>query len=68
MFKKPPSIKVGDRFVKIGIFQPSVWVVERVREIPSEPPHAFLAREGDLRESITISLPTLGDPQYFRRA
>ncbi|MGE5505674.1 MAG: hypothetical protein ACM31L_14735 [Actinomycetota bacterium] len=65
---KKPSIKVGDRFVKIGTFQTAVWVVLRIFQIPSEPPHARLAREGDERESITVSLPTLGDNHYFKRA
>jgi hypothetical protein len=65
---KKPSIKVGDRFVKIGSFQTAIWVVLRIFQIPSEPPHARLAKEGDERESITVSLPTLGDTHYFKRA
>lgn len=67
MLKKPP-IKVGDRFVKLGAFQASVWIVARIFNIPSEPAHANLAKEGDGKETLTISLPTLGDPHYFKRA
>jgi hypothetical protein len=65
---RKPSIKVGDRFVKIGVFQSAVWIVARIFQIPSEPPHASLAKEGDGRESITISLPTLANTNYFKRA
>jgi hypothetical protein len=67
VLKKPP-VKVGDRFVKIGAFQSSVWVVARIYQLPSEPPHANLAKEGGDKDSITVSVPTLGDPHYFRRA
>lgn len=67
MLRKPP-IKVGDRFKKNGAFQSNVWIVARIFQLPSEPPHAFLAKEGDQRESLTISLPTLADPHFFRRA
>ncbi|HSV28722.1 MAG TPA: hypothetical protein VLL76_04160 [Candidatus Omnitrophota bacterium] len=67
MLRKPP-INVGDRFVKIGAFQSAIWVVERIFQLPAEPPHAHLSKEGDLRDSITISIPTLSDPSFFRRA
>jgi hypothetical protein len=67
VLKKPP-IKVGDRFVKLGAFQSHVWIVARIFNIPSEPAHANLAKEGDGKETLTISLPTLGDSHYFKRA
>lgn len=67
MLRKPP-IKVGDRFIKIGTYQSAVWVVDKIFQIASEPLHAHLSKEGNLREQLTISLPTLGDPHYFRRA
>ncbi|MGE5546791.1 MAG: hypothetical protein ACM33T_07835 [Solirubrobacterales bacterium] len=67
VMRKPP-INVGDRFVKIGAFKSAVWVVARIFQLPSEPPHAHLAKEDNERESITISLPTLGDPHFFKRA
>ena len=67
MLRKPP-IKVGDRFVKIGAFQTAVWVVSKIIQLPAEPPHAYLSKEGDGKESLTISLPTLGDSHYFKRA
>ena len=67
MLRKAP-INVGDRFVKIGAFQSSVWVVSRIFQLPAEPPHAHLSKEGDERDSITISVPTLSDPHFFRRA
>ncbi len=65
---RKPTINVGDRFVKIGAFQSNVWVVSHIFQLPSEPPHAKLANEGNIREWITISIPTLSDPHFFRRA
>ena len=67
MLKKPP-INVGDRFVKLGAFQSAVWVVAKIFQIPSEPPHAHLSKEGDGKDTLTISLPTLSDPHYYKRA
>jgi hypothetical protein len=67
VLRKPP-IKVGDRFIKIGAYQSSVWVVARIFQLPAEPPHAHLAKEGDDKESLTISVPTLGDAHFFKRA
>lgn len=66
MFSKP-TVSVGDRFIKVGKFQTAVWVVQKIFQLPSEPPHAHLERENDPKESITVSLPTLLDPRYFRR-
>jgi hypothetical protein len=65
---RKPSIKVGDRFIKIGTFQSAIWVVGQIFQIPSEPLHARLSKEGEARESITISVPTLANPNYFKRA
>jgi hypothetical protein len=65
---RKPSIEVGDRFVKLGTFQSVIWTVSRIFQLPAEPPHANLKKEGNSKESLTISLPTLADPRYFRRA
>jgi hypothetical protein len=67
VMRKTP-IQVGDRFVKTGASQAGVWVVSRIFQIPAEPQHANLTKEGNGRETLTISLPTLGDPHYFKRA
>lgn len=66
MFAKTP-VKIGDRFVKVGNYQTSIWVVSRIFQIPSEPPHAHLDKEGDEYESLTVSIPALADPHFFRR-
>lgn len=67
MFSKP-TIRVGDRFVKVGQFQTAVWIVNKIFQLPSEPPHAQLGKEGDNHESITVSLPALIDQRFFKRA
>lgn len=67
MARKPP-IKVGDRFVKIGTYQTAVWVVSKIYQLPAAPPHVNLEKEGRAKESLTISLPTLDDPHYFKRS
>ncbi|WP_142846911.1 hypothetical protein [Telmatospirillum sp. J64-1] len=66
MFNKQ-KIAIGDRFQKTGNFQSAVWVVSRIFQLPSEPPHAYLDKEGDSYESLTVSVPALGDPKFFRR-
>jgi hypothetical protein len=65
--RKPP-IQVGDRFVKTGVAQSGVWVVSKIFQLPAEPLHANLSKEGGGKETMTISIPTLGDPHYFKRA
>lgn len=67
MFSKP-TIRVGDRFVKVGQFQTAVWIVNKIFQLPSEPPHAQLGKEGDNHESITVSLLALIDQRFFKRA
>ncbi|MBI5164854.1 MAG: hypothetical protein HY985_13240 [Magnetospirillum sp.] len=66
MRKQP--IEVGDRFVKIGTYQKAVWSVARIYQLPSEPPHAHLRMVDDRKESLTVSVPTLADAHFFRRA
>lgn len=65
---RKPSIQVGDRFVKTGNIQSAVWVVSKIFQITAEPPHAYMMKEGNGRETLTISLLTLADSHYFRRA
>lgn len=67
MFAKP-AVNVGDRFIKVGNNQTAVWVVSRTFEVPFEPSHANLYKEGDDYESITVSLVALLDPRFFRPA
>lgn len=66
MFSKP-TVKVGDRFIKVGQYQTAAWVVNRIFQLPSEPPHAHLEKEGDSLDSITVSLSALVDARLFRR-
>jgi hypothetical protein len=63
-----PTVRVGDRFVKVGQFQSAVWIVNKIFQLPAEPAHAQLGKEGDNHESITVSLPALADPRFFKRA
>lgn len=67
MFAKP-SVQVGDRFVKVGRYQTAIWVVSKIFQLPSEPAHAHLGKEGDAYASITVSLFALLDQRLFRRA
>lgn len=67
MFSKP-TVRVGDRFVKVGQFQTAVWIVNKIFQLPAEPPHARLGKEGDHYESITVSLSALMDQRLFKRA
>ncbi len=62
------AIQIGDRFVKTGNNQSTVWIVSKIFEFPAEPTHANLIKEGNDRETLTISLPTLADTRYFKRA
>jgi len=66
VFGKAP-VQIGDRFVKVGNYQTAIWVVSRIFQLPSEPPHAHLEKEGDYLESLTVSIPALSDPHFFRR-
>lgn len=67
MARKQP-IQIGDRFVKSGNHQSAVWVVSKIVQLPAEPAHARLTQEANDKETLTISLPTLGDSHYFKRA
>jgi len=66
MFSKS-SVVVGDRFIKVGIFQMPVWKVSRIDNDPHKPAHAKLEKEGAERDSITVSIPALTDSTLFRR-
>jgi len=66
LFRKPTAA-VGDRFEKTGVFSTGVWVVEKIFEMTSEPPHARLLRENGMRDSLTISVATLCDPAFFTK-
>lgn len=67
MARKPP-VQIGDRFIKAGNNQTSVLVVSRIVQLPAEPAHARLTQEANEKETLTISLPTLADTHYFKRA
>ena len=66
MFRKP-TVEVGDRYVKLGAFNTGIWIVSGIFQLPSEPPHARLQKEGVIYESLTISVPTLVDPNFFKK-
>ena len=64
---KASTVELGQRFVKSNV--PNVvWTVEKLFQLPSEPPHARLFRESRPRDKITVSVTTLANPQFFRRA
>ncbi|MBF0372630.1 MAG: hypothetical protein HQL38_06370 [Alphaproteobacteria bacterium] len=62
------NVDVGDRFRKVGQFQPPIWVVTRLFTFAAEPPHARLEKEDDPSQTMTVSLPALQDSSLFRRA
>ncbi len=66
MFRKP-TVQIGDRFVKLGSFNTGIWIVAGIFQIPSEPPHARLQKEGVDYDTLTISVPTLIDPNFFKK-
>jgi len=45
-----------------------VWTVEKLFQLPAEPPHARLFKEARPRDKITVSVGTLVNPRFFRRA
>ena len=64
---KASTIELGQRFVKTDV--PSVvWTVEKLFQLPAEPPHARLFKEARPRDKITVSVGTLVNPRFFRRA
>ena len=67
MMLKSPDVELGARFVKANV--PNiVWTVEKLFQIATEPPHARLFRESQPRDKITVSVMTLGNTRFFRRA
>jgi hypothetical protein len=64
---KASDVQPGARFVKTNV-PTMVWTVEKVFQLPSEPPHARLYRENQPRDKITVSVATLSNPRFFRRA
>jgi len=63
---KTQDVSPGQRFVKTST--PSVvWTVEKLFQLPAEPPHARLFKEMQPRDKITVSVPTLANPRFFRR-
>jgi len=64
---KTLDVELGQRFVKTDV--PSVvWTVEKLFQLPSEPLHARLFKEARPRDKITVSVGTLANPRFFRRA
>ena len=66
MFK--PQVNIGDRFVKVGPYQRSVWVVTRLLDTVKDVPHACLEKADDRSDTITVSVRALSDGEFFRRA
>jgi len=61
------NVELGSRFVKREL--PNViWTVEKVFQIASEPAHARLHKETHPRDKMTVSIQTLNNPRFFRRA
>jgi hypothetical protein len=67
MMAKSADVELGARFVKTNVPN-MVWIVEKLFQLPSEPPHARLFRENQPRDKITVSVATLFNPRFFRRA
>lgn len=67
MMPKSTDVELGARFVKTNVPN-MVWTVEKLFQLPSEPRHARLYRESQPRDKITVSVPTLFNPRFFRRA
>lgn len=61
------AIEVGHRFTKVGSFRSAVWRVARIIQREPEVPHVNLEREGNARDSITVSMQALADATLFRR-
>ena len=64
---KNPEVELGARFFKTSV-PAIVWAVEKLFQLPSEPPHARLYKESHPRDKITVSVATLNNPRFFRRA
>jgi len=64
---KSHNVELGSRFVKTNVPN-MVWTVEKLFQLPSEPPHARLYRESQPRDKITVAVATLVNPRFFRRA
>ena len=67
MMAKSHDVELGARFVKSNVPN-MVWTVEKLFQLPSEPAHARLFRESQPRDKITVSVATLFNPRFFRRA
>ncbi len=65
---KPTSINVGDKFIKPAVPK-TVWVVNRLVNLPGLPPHAELRVQGYLKrpQKMMMSLGALTDPRMFHR-
>lgn len=58
------EVKAGDSFMKTGK-NASVWVVEKVLNM-YEPTHVRLVEQGGNERTMTVSLSTLMDEQYWK--
>ena len=67
MMLKSTDVELGSRFVKTNV-PAIVWAVEKLFQLPSEPQHARLYKESHPRDKITVSVATLTNPRFFRRA
>ena len=60
------STQPGDRFLRAGN-PPTVWVVERIMEMPDMPPHVRLFREDRPIQPLFLGISVLEDTKQFRR-
>ena len=64
----PPTIEVGERFVKVSD-QGTVWVAVRPAQVSvGMPPHMYLVHEKIPSRVLMMSVSALLDRKLFRRA
>jgi len=69
MFKrKSIDVHVGDMFYKAHDTKKVIWVVEKIFEHVDGILHARLFNKNHPKTMITVSVSTLGDPEFFSRA
>ena len=59
------SVRPGDKYIRNGS-PPTTWVVDRVMNFDTHPPHVRLTKVNSMR-TITIAFSVLADKQQFRR-
>jgi hypothetical protein len=61
------EVSIGNRFIKVGDYSRTVYIVDSLVESHGFLPHARLVADGERRSTMLMSASALSDPRFWSR-